>query len=129
MSKRMLVVIGLCVLVVAAVAVAAELKVENAVICTGVKDRAPEGAAEKFAASVGKLTCFTKITGAAEGTVIKHVWFHGEEKLDAVELKVGADSWRTWSTKTIDPKLTGAWKVEVQDAEGKVLSTVNFTIE
>ena len=129
MSKRMLVVMGLCVLVVAAGVVAAELKVENAAICTGVKDRAPEGAAEKFPATAGKLYCFTKIVGGAEGTVIKHVWFHGEEKLDAVELKVGAASWRTWSAKTIDPKLTGAWKVEVQDAEGKVLSTLNFTIE
>ena len=120
---------GLCVLVVAAGVVAAELKVENAVICTGVKDRAPEGAAEKFPAAVGKLYCFTKITGGAEGTLIKHVWFHGEEKVDAMELKVGAASWRTWSAKTIDPKLTGAWKVEVQDAEGKVLQTLNFTVE
>jgi len=129
MNKRMLVALGLCVLVVAAGVVAAELKVENAAICTGIKDKAPDGAAEKFAPAVGKLYCFTKIMGGAEGTVIKHVWFHGEEKVDAMELKIGAASWRTWSAKTIDPKLTGAWKVEVQDAEGKVLSTVNFTIE
>jgi hypothetical protein len=126
----MLVAMGLCVLVAAAgVVVAAELKVETGAICTAVKDRAPEGAAEKFPAAVGKLYCFTKITGGAEGTVIKHVWYHGDQKLDAVELKVGAAAWRTWSAKTIDPKLTGAWKVEVQDAEGKVLATVNFTIE
>jgi len=125
----MLAVFGLWVLVVAAGVVAAELKVEDAVICTGVKDRAPEGAAEKFPAAVGKLFCFTRIVGGAEGTVVKHVWFHGDQQVDAIELKVGAASWRTFSSKTIDPKLTGAWKVEVQDAEGKALATLNFTIE
>jgi len=129
MSKRMLAGLVICVVALGAVVVAAELKVEEAVICKAVVDRAPQEAGSSFPASVGKLFCFNRVVGGAEGTVIKHVWFQGDQQVDSIELKIGAANWRTWSSKTIDPSQKGAWKVEIQDAAGKVLSTLNFTIE
>lgn len=129
MKKKLWAVMALAALAAAALVMAAELKVEDAAICKAVADRAPQEAGTTFPADVGKLYCFTKIVGGAEGTVIKHVWSFGDQEMSSVELKVGADTWRTWSSKAIEPSQKGAWKVEVKDAEGKVLSTLNFTIQ
>jgi len=99
----------------------------TAVICTAVKDRAPVGAADKFPAAAGQLSCFSELHGVKDKAV--HVWFHGDKEVARMELAVKAERWRTWSTKTIPPKWTGAWKVEVQDASGAVLAAASFTVE
>ena len=134
MKGKVIIALGIALLMVAGIgfAMAQEeegLKVEDAAICTAVKDRAPEGAGTSFPADVGKLYCFTKIVGAKEETKVKHVWYQGDNELATVELKVGVGSWRTNSSKNIEATRKGAWKVEVQDAGGKVLETLNFTIE
>ena len=129
MKRKVWVVMALAAFIAASLVMAAELKVEDAAICKAVVDRAPQEPGTTFAADVGKLYCFTKIVGGAEGTMIKHVWSFGDKEVGSMDLKVGAEAWRTWSSKTIDPSQKGAWKVEVKDAEGKVLSTLNFTIQ
>jgi len=105
------------------------LVIEEGVVCTGVVDRVPQGAAETFPPDVGKLYCFTKVSGGAEGTVIKHLWYHGQDLLHTQELAVGGSPWRTWSIKTITPDRTGAWKVEIKDGSDILVATLNFTVE
>jgi hypothetical protein len=99
----------------------------TAQVCTAVKDRAPEGVGEKFPASVGELYCYSQVTNVT-GKVV-HVWFHADKEVFRIELPVKAARWRTWSAKKVVPGLTGVWRVEVQDAAGKVLATANFAVE
>jgi hypothetical protein len=99
----------------------------TAVICTGVKDRAPQGVAEKFAAAAGQLYCFSEVRGVADKVV--HVWFHADKQLASVELPVKAQRWRTWSGKKLPAGAAGGWRVEVRDTAGKVLATASFTVE
>ena len=117
---------ALVVALIAGVALAAE-PTATAVACTGVKDRAPEGAAEKFPAAVGQVYCFTEAKGVTDKVV--HVWYHADKQVGRVELPVKADRWRTWSAKKVLPNQTGTWKVEAQDGAGKVLATASFTVE
>jgi len=125
--KRTLLLLAL-VLLVAPVAFAADpAPAATAQICTGVKDRAPVGVADKFPASVGDLYCFSVVTNATDKIV--QVWFHGDKEVCKVELPVKAARWRTWSAKKILPGMTGAWRVEVRDTAGAVLATTNFTVE
>ena len=105
-----------------------ELTVAEAAIAPEVVDRTPVGADTTFASDVGRLYCWTRITGAEGETTVHHVWFHGDEERADLELSVGASSWRTWSNKTIMPEWTGDWRVEVRDADGNVLETIRFTI-
>ena len=106
----------------------ANLQVEVAAICKDVVDRAPVDAGTSFAASVGKLFCFTKIDGASNPTHVTHVWsFDGTERA-RVELAVNSPSWRTFSSKNIESQEVGAWRVEVIDAAGNVLQTLNFEV-
>lgn len=105
-----------------------ELTVSESAISRDVVDRVPVDADTTFPADVGRLYYWTRIDGAEGDTTVHHVWFHGDEERADLELRVGASSWRTWSTKTIMPEWTGDWRVEVRDAEGNVLETIRFTV-
>jgi hypothetical protein len=105
------------------------LRVERAAVARSVENREPVGEAASFPADVGSLSCFSKIVGAGEETEIYHVWRHGPTERAKVKLTVRGSSWRTWSTKRILPGWTGAWTVEIQDAQGNVLESVPFTVE
>jgi hypothetical protein len=105
-----------------------DLQVEVGAVAKDVVDRVPMEAGSSFPASVGKLFYFTKIIGALQPTHVTHVWsFDGTERA-RVELEVNSPSWRTYSSKNIESHETGAWRVEVIDAAGNVLQTVNFEV-
>jgi hypothetical protein len=124
MKRTVLAVVALALL--AGLAAAAGLSVGEAVICKDVQDRAPVEPGDSFPTDVGKLFCFTRITGAMDSTTVSHVWFLNGREISSVDLRVGSSNWRTWSSKTIMPSNEGSWKVEVRDLAGKVLSTVEF---
>lgn len=109
-------------------AVALALEVSEAVITTQVSDRAPVDAIQTYPASVERLFCFTRVTGAGEDTSITHVWSLRGVEMSRIELPVRSGDWRTWSSKTIFPGSAGEWRVDVLDAEGKLLKTVVFTL-
>ena len=102
--------------------------VADAKLGTGVVDREPQGVAESFKSDVGKVYCWTKVTGA-EGTDITHAWYKGDEKMGDVKLVVKYPSMRTWSAKTIPADGTGDWRVDVIAADGTVLKSLTFTVE
>jgi hypothetical protein len=91
-----------------------------------VVDRMPVDTASTFPADVGRVVCWTRVTGAA-GTTIQHVWIHGENEYP-VSLEIGGTPWRTWSTKVIPAEWAGEWRVEVRDAAGTVLATARFSV-
>jgi hypothetical protein len=106
---------------------AATLSVETAV-CTAVTDRAAVGTADNFPPESGKLFLWCKVTGAAAGTAISHVWLHDGKEVAKVELTLGGSSWRTWSSKTIPASWTGNWEVKVLGPDGAELKSVTFTV-
>jgi len=106
-----------------------DVSVEEAVICIDVVDRTPVEPGYVFDASVGRLYCFTKITGAKEEATIKHIWYRGEKMLHEQVLPVKSASWRTWSSKTIMPEWKGNWMVDVAAHDGAVLKTLLFELQ
>ena len=106
---------------------AAALTVE-AKVCTAVQDRLPVGEATTFAANVGQVYLWTKITGAAGEITIKHVWVHNGKEVATVDLPVTPAAYRTWSAKKVDPSWTGQWEVRVIGPDGATLTTVPFTV-
>ena len=102
------------------------LEVIRAAICRDVVGREPVDAGTHFEPSVGKLYCFTQITGAQGPTEIFHVWYFAETERARVPLSVNAGSWRTYSSKIIQSHEIGDWRVDVLDPEGKVLETLLF---
>ena len=111
-------------------AAAPSLTVTDAVVARSVLDREPQDTGSVFPAEVGQVVFWTKVTGAPAGveTTIHHVWFHGENQVGDVELRISGSPWRTWSRKTVPPDWTGAWHVEVRDGSGAVLKRVDLTV-
>jgi hypothetical protein len=105
------------------------LSVQEMLVVTDIEKLKPIGVAESFPATVGKLFCFTKITGARTGTLVRHLWFYGDRLMSMVSLPVKQTSWRTYSLQSIQPRWTGAWRVDVTAEDGTLLKSVSFTIE
>jgi len=107
----------------------AALKVSEMEFCTGVQDREPVNPDTTFLSTVENVYCFTQITGATEPATIKHVWYYNGEEKTSVELNIGGDSWRTWSSKRILEDWTGKWRVDVVSASGEILMSKGFTVK
>ena len=105
------------------------IKVNNIVICTAVENRQPMGTDSVFSADVGKLYCFTGLTTQTDTTEISHVWFYKDKEMAKINLPVKAKSWHTWSAKTIMPVWKGNWRVEIQDPEGNIISSLSFRLK
>ena len=99
----------------------------EAVVAKSVMDREAVEPGTAFPADVGQLVLWTKVSGAA-GSMVRHVWFHGETEVSNVELSISSSPYRTWSRKTVPPDWTGAWHVEVRDAAGAVVQRIDFTV-
>jgi hypothetical protein len=97
-------------------------------ICTEITDRACAGGATAFDANVGKLYCWSQVTGGSGEATIKHIWSHAGKVLLEVPLTVKGNRWRTWSSKNIAASQTGEWEVKVVDASGNTIKSVTFTV-
>jgi len=95
---------------------------------TAVENRDIVGAADSFASSVGKVFCWSRVTGAS-GTTLKHVWLRNDTEVSAVDLNIGGSPWRTWSSKTIPASWTGDWEVRVVDGNGTTIASKTFKVE
>lgn len=100
----------------------------SAVICTKVVDRQPVEPGTRFASSIGRLYCYSKIANIQNSTEIVHVWYFGDTERARVALGVNPPSWRTYSSKIIQAHEIGKWHVEILDASGNSLASVEFEI-
>jgi hypothetical protein len=110
-------------------AAGAPFTIARLVLCTGLENREPVGAADAFPASAGKVYCFIEARDVAAESTLTVAWkLDGKEisRTDLV-LKAGA-RWRTNAYKTVSG-LPGAWEVTLLDAEGRELQTVSFKVE
>lgn len=109
-------------------ALAQDVSVEEIVVAQAVEQLTPIGVQATFPADVGKLYCFSKISGATSETTITHVWYWKDQEMARVELPVQSASWRTYSSKNILDHWEGPWRVEIFHG-GTYLSGVDFTVE
>ena len=108
---------------------AAALAIARAVVGTGVENSEPVGAAQAFPASTEKVYCFIEATNIPKDTEVTFVWsLGGKEQFEiTLPLKMGP-RWRTYALKNLHG-MKGDWKVEIKDADGKLLKDVAFKVE
>ena len=128
-TGAIVVIISMCLLIPAVEAQASDtLEVVAAAICKDVVDREAVDVGNSFSTTVPRLYCFTKIVGASQPTEVVHVWSYGDVERARVSLSVKAATWRTYSSKAIQAYEIGTWRVDVLDAAGNLLETINFEI-
>jgi len=103
--------------------------ITRAVMGTGVDNREPAGVATAFPATTEKVYCFLEAANIPKDMEISLTWFHGQKEMRKVSLPLKAGSrWRTFAHKNLGG-LKGDWKVEIKDAEGKLLKDLTFKAE
>jgi hypothetical protein len=103
---------------------AGALKVVEVKLGKGVQDRKITDEATAFAVN-DKVYLWMRITGGPSDP-IKVTWTAGDSQ-DTVELKVGGNPWRTWSSKTA--WRAGEWKATITSPSGETLKEVTFTVQ
>jgi hypothetical protein len=98
--------------------------VADAKLGKGIQDREITEEATAFAVN-DKAYLWLRVTGGPSDPV-QVTWKSGDHT-DTVSLKVGAATWRTWSSKTLWK--AGDWTVTVTDAGGNVLKEIAFSVQ
>lgn len=104
------------------------LTLVQGVVCEEIRDGVPANSAVAFSVSTGKIYCFTAFDAVAEDTFVFHQWFFRDRPSSRIRLSVKAPRWSTFSSIQLREADRGPWRVEIQDASGRVLKTLRFSV-
>ncbi|MBU0485979.1 MAG: DUF2914 domain-containing protein [Proteobacteria bacterium] len=105
------------------------ITIARLVTCEGVADHEPVNETKSFSASTQKAYAFLEARNIAQPTEVNFVWSFEGSEMARVTVALGKSArWRTYANKNLAGR-KGAWKVEIQDLHGKVLSATEFTVE
>lgn len=104
-------------------AMAAE--VARAQFTTAVQNHEPTDDVTTLDNSHTKIYFFTDLKNMSSQTVT-HRWMYNGNVVADVKLEPKAARWRTYSSKNLNPVMTGTWTVEVLDGAGNVLTKKSF---
>jgi hypothetical protein len=102
--------------------------VARAQITSEVRDREPVDNLAAVPATAARVYFFTEIKNQA-GQKVTHRWEHNGKVMQEVPLEIGANRWRTYSYRSLDPSGAGQWIVSVIDTNGSTLSASTFNVE
>ncbi|MCH8010570.1 MAG: DUF2914 domain-containing protein [Candidatus Marinimicrobia bacterium] len=107
-----------------------EMILRRIVVCKEVSnERIPLGVDKIFPNDIGALFCFTAIENLVTDDSVTHTWYYNGREMATIDLEVGRSPfWRTWSIKSIQPRLIGDWQVVVFDSKGYQLGFTTFQI-
>jgi len=66
---------------------------------------------------------------AKKGRRFKYVWLHDGNQIVTIPVNVESNRWRSYSSKIINQSMSGAWRVELQDGEGRLMASADFFLE
>jgi len=80
----------------------------------------------KFDNNIAAVFAFTEVTDLKD-TSLYYYWSLNGEAVTRVRVDVGGKSWRTYSSKIIQPQMRGEWTVEMKNKHGDTLAISRFT--
>lgn len=97
-------------------------------LAQSVVNREPRGHLDDItynAAGDTSVSAFSEVIGLT-GEVLHYRWLQEGVEVAVVRVPVGADRWRSHSTKRIDRGMEGPWRVELLDSTGTLLASIDF---
>lgn len=92
---------------------------------TAIQDREPVDNLTALGTDRNKIYFFTELRDMT-GQTVTHRWEYNGKVMAEVPFQIGGPRWRVYSSKTLDPALTGEWKVSVVDSQGNALGVSTF---
>jgi len=100
------------------------VSISNAKLGKGIVDREISDETRSFALEETGYLWMRVVDG--EGETITVNWTNGDQSYD-VDLNIGSNSWRTWSSKILH--MPGTWTVTVTDSTGATLHQSTLTVQ
>lgn len=109
---------------------AGSLKVAEAAVTTKVSKGKPIDSVHRISyRTVKALYFFTRtVQDEAGETRITHRWFRDGNLVKETELPVKARRWRAYSSLPVDAASVGQWRVELLDAGGTLIKSLEFKV-
>jgi len=104
------------------------LTLVKALMCEEIKDFEPQNETVVFSASLGQAICFTAFDPVPEKTEITHSWFKRDVPDAKFKLLLKPPKWSSFSKIRLRSSDTGPWRVEITDADGRILQTLRFSV-
>jgi hypothetical protein len=108
-----------------------EPSVKRFLLAGSVSNREPEGELNEISFTAdgsAAVWAYSEVIDK-KGSRFKYVWLHGGNQIATVPVNVGSNRWRSYSSKLINQSMSGAWRVELQDGEGRLLASADFFLE
>lgn len=102
-----------------------------AVLCESLSDDKnplPVNQAVVFSSNLGRLICFTDFDPVYEQTFVFHKYYFKDEFSSKKKLKLYPPRWAVRSSIQLRDTDKGPWRVDITDADGKVLESIRFSI-
>lgn len=100
-------------------------EIARAQFTTAIQDREPTDDITTLSNSNDKVYFFTELVNF-EGSTITHRWEYQGKTMAEVNIRVGSNRWRAYSSKSLKPDWTGTWTVTILDESGTTLKTSSF---
>lgn len=108
-----------------------EPTVKRFLLAGSVSNREPEGDLNEISFTAdgsAAVWAYSEVIDK-KGSRLKYVWLHGGNQIASVVVNVGGNRWRSYSSKVINQSMSGAWRVELQDGEGRLMASADFFLE
>ena len=102
--------------------------IRRSTIALGVEGREPVGMSKRVSVRQGRVYCWIHVINCKGGAVIVRWIGEKGKRIADVHLRVGSNSWRTWSYLSLRPSMIGPAQVEIRDENGEILETLSFEI-
>jgi hypothetical protein len=103
-------------------------KLLKAFMCEAVSEGIPHGQGIAFSVSRGSICCYTLIDGIKEDSVIYHHWLCHDKSTAKFKLSLKKPRWATFSSIQLRDDDKGPWRVEITNADGRLLRTLRFSV-
>lgn len=125
-----LVLIGLyfCPMGMAADADKPGLRLETAAMCEAIADFQPINPGLVFSVNVGKIICFNQFSGIESEISVLHKWYRRDQLVTTRILMLKTPRWATYSSIQLRESDRGPWRVDIVDADNRVLEVLRFSI-
>lgn len=108
-----------------------EPSVKRFLLAESVSNREPEGELNEISFTANGSAAVWAYSEVIDkkGSRLKYVWLHGGNQIATIPVNVGSNRWRSYSSKLINQSMSGAWRVELQDGEGRLMASADFFLE
>jgi hypothetical protein len=100
----------------------------QAFMCEKIIEGTPYGRGIAFSVSTGTICCYTLFNEIKQNSEIYHHWFSRDKPTAQFKLVLKEPRWATFSNIELRDDDKGPWRVEIRNANGRLLRTLRFSV-